>query len=145
MHLSYQYHLHTWGGFYNEQYQAVHKRSPGEFLFDTESDRQVYVDELQRLEVELNARVLMTDLSEGYCCGIRTVLHRVIEWEGKRYYSEKDLGVNYPFSAARYHMAWKWYLGHNDYPLGEDFDYETYPPKIIQEWITGADQEEYES
>lgn len=28
-----------------------------------------------------------------------------------------------------------------EYRLGEDFDYDTNKPKIIQEWITGAEQE----
>ena len=77
-------------------------------------------------------------ISEGYCCRTRTVLHRVIEWDGKRYYTQLDMGVNYPMDVAQYHLEWKWYPGFNDYPLGEDFDYDNNPVQIIQEWITGA-------
>jgi hypothetical protein len=45
------------------------------------------------------------------------------------------------FDVAKYTLKWKWTCGFNDYPLGEDFDYDNNHPKIIQEWITGADQQ----
>jgi|688.fasta_scaffold520280_2 hypothetical protein len=137
----YEYHLHTWGGFYNEQYFKIHQKPPGDFWFDTAEARQQFIDELKAIEEKLDARHLVINLSEGYCCRTNTVLHRVIEWEGKRYYSKYDMGINYPFSAAKYHLEWKWTCGFNDYPLGEDFDYDENQPKVIQEWITGAEQE----
>lgn len=83
----------------------------------------------------------MLVLTEGYCCRIETILHRVVEWERKRYYSFYNMGFNYPISVAKYHLEYKWYCGFNDYPLGEDFDYEANELKVIQEWITGAEQE----
>ena len=137
----YEYHLFTWGGFYNEEYQKIHNKSSGNFWFDTSEERQKFIDELKEIEERLNARYLMTSLSEGYCCGIETILHRVVEWKGKRYYSNYNLGVNYPMSAAKYFLEWKWTCGFSDFPLGEDFDYENNKPTVIQQWITGAVQE----
>jgi len=80
--------------------------------------------------------MLCLSLSEGYCCNIRTILHRVIEYEGKQYYSSNNMGINFPAQSAAFHMTYKWTPGFNDYPLGEDFDYSKV--KIVQEWITGA-------
>lgn len=137
----YEYHLFTWGGFYNEEYLKIHLKPQGDFWFDTFEERQKFIDELKAIEEKLNARHLAMKLSEGYCCRERTVIHRVIEWKGKKYYSKLDMGINYPFTAAKYHLEWKWFPGFNDYPLGEEFDYERNQVKIIQEWITGADQE----
>ena len=137
----YEYHLYTWGGFYNEEYFKIHQKPQGDFWFDTYEERQQFIDELRAIEDKLNARHLSMTLSEGYCCRTSTILHRVVEWEGKRYYSKCDMGINYPFSAAKHCLEYKWTCGFNDYPLGEDFDYDTNKPKVIQEWITGAERE----
>ncbi len=139
--LKYQFHLHTWGGFYNKEHQKIHNEKSGDHWFDTAEERQVFIDKLKLIEEKLDARHLAMTKSEGYCCNIRTKLHRVVESEGKRYYSEYDLGINFPFEAAKYHLEWKWTCGFNDYPLGEDFDYEGNSPIVIQEWITGACQD----
>lgn len=138
MKQKYEYHLLTWGGFYNEEYVKIHKQKEGDFWFDTAEERYEYLKKLKDIEKELGAEHLVYTSSEGYCCRVRTVLHRVVEYDGKRYYSSYDLGVNYPFETAKYHLQYKWYCGFNDYPLGEDFDYEKNEPKVIQEWITGA-------
>lgn len=58
---------------------------------------------------------------------------------GKRYYSTYEFGAGYEFSVAKYHMTYKWYPGFNDYPLGEEHDYNANPVIIVGEWITGAD------
>ena len=137
----YQYHVKTWGGFYNDEYKNIHKKECGDFIFDSKKERDSFVTELKEIEEQLDARFLVTDFTEGFCCNIRTVLHRVIEYKGKQYYSYCDLGINYPFHVAKYHMKWKWYPGFNDYPLEEDFDYDTEEVLIIKEWITGAWQE----
>lgn len=139
--LKYQYHLCTWGGFYNEEYQKIHNEKSGDHWFDSSNERESYIKKLKDIEEKLGARHLALNTSEGYCCNITTKLHRVVEFENKRYYSENDLGINFPFNAAKYILEWKWTCGFNDYPLGEDFDYDNNPPKIIQEWITGACQE----
>lgn len=139
----YEYHLFTWGGFYNKQYFQIHKKPNGNFWFETAEERQIFIDELKAIEEKLDARHLVMTLSEGYCCRIRTVLHRVIEFENERYYSKYDMGVNYPIDVAKYHLELKWTFGFNNYPLGEDFDYasEEENIKIISEWITGASQD----
>lgn len=137
----YEYHLYTWGGFYNEEHLKIHRKPRGDFWFDTNEERQKFIDELRHIEEKLNARHLGVTMTEGYCCRIRTVLHRVVEWDGKRYYSSYDMGINYPISAAKFHLKWKWIVGFNDYPLGDDFDYGNSSIKVIQEWITGAEQE----
>jgi hypothetical protein len=85
----------------------------------------------------MNARVLMLAFSEGFQCNVRTVLHRVIAFKGKQYYSTRDLGVNYPYDNAKYFLENKWYPGFNDYPLGEDFEFYA-QVETVSEWITGA-------
>jgi len=136
---TYQYHVLTWGGFYNEEYKKIHGLDGGDFFFDTSDERDNFVASRKSIEKKLGANVLCFSLSEGFCCDVRTVLHRVVEFGGKQYYTFYDIGVNHPFSAAIYHLENKWYPGFNDYPLGEDFDYTEVT--IVKEWITGAFQD----
>jgi len=135
----YKYHVLTWGGFYNDEFKNIHKLEEGDFIFDTKEKRDKFINERKDIESKLNVRCLCFYETEGFCCDIRTVLHRVIEYGGKQYYTQYDIGINYPFEAAKYHLQNKWCPGFNDYPLGEDFDYTKV--KIIKEWITGAIQE----
>lgn len=134
----YEYHVLVWGGFFNDQYVKIHNKKEGDYWFDNKSDRDKFIKELKEIEVKLNARHLMVSESEGYHCRIRTELHRIIKFKNKEYYSKYDMGINYPYDAAMYHLEWKWYPGFNDYPLGVDFDYEKNRVEIIQEWVTGA-------
>lgn len=134
--LKYQYHLLTWGGFYNDHHK--HSYKPGDYLFDTKEEREQYIEELEKTSKELNAHVLMISRTEGFNCDIRAVCHRVIRYKGQLYKSEYDMGINYPFRGAQYTMNYKWTLGFNDYPLGEDFDYDNGEVEIISEYITGA-------
>lgn len=134
--LKYQYHLKTWGGFYNEQYKKVHGKEPGDYVFDTKEERKDYIKTLEEIEKALSARSLAIDTSEGYNCNVRTVIHRVIRYKDKDYYSSNDLGPNFSYDTAVYITENKWYPGFNDYPLGEDFDYDLV--EIISEWVTGA-------
>lgn len=134
--MKYEYLLHTWGGFYNKEHQ--HSEKSGYHYFDTEKERADYLKKLKALEEKLNARLLATTLSEGYNTRTITILHRVVKWEGKEYYSNYEMSPNYPYDVAKYHLENKWYPGFNDYPLGEDFDYDNNEVETIQEWITGA-------
>lgn len=137
----YQYHVLTWGGFYNEEYKRIHGLESGDFLFDTESERSAFIAEHRALEAKLDAKCLMVSLSEGFHCDVRTVLHRVSEYKGKRAYTTCDLGINYKLSVAAYHLQNKWYPGFNDYPFGDDdsiYDDGNRDFKILDEWITGA-------
>jgi len=134
----YQYHVLTWGGFYNDEYKAIHGLEEGDFFFDSKGERDKFIRERKAIEKDLQAHFLMIHKTEGYNCHIRTICHRIVEIEGKQYYSTYDLGINYPFSSAVYMMNHKWYIGCNDYPLGEDFDYDSVEVKYIKEWVTGA-------
>ena len=132
----YQYHVLTWGGFYNHEYKNIHGLDKGDFFFDTKEERDEFIRGRFYIAEDLNAGVLCFSQSEGFCCDTRTVLHRITEIEGKQYYSTRDMGINYPYSAAHFFMENKWQPGFNDYPIGEDYDYTD--AKIIQQWITGA-------
>jgi hypothetical protein len=134
--MKYEYYLYTWGGFYNEWNK--HGEKPGHHYFDTAKERQVYIDKLQDIEKKLDARHLAMRLHEGFNCRTSTKLHRVIEVDGKTYYSENDLGVGVDFEGATYILEYKWRPGFNDEPLGGDFDYDSHKVKIIQEWISGC-------
>lgn len=133
----YQYHVLTWGGFYNDEYKKIHGLSSGDFLFDTKEEREVFINQRKELEAYLDARYCVFYKTEGYFCNVRTVLHRITKFKGKEYYTYKDLGINYPFDVAKYTLENKWYLGFNDYPLGDDFNYDTHKIETV-EWITGA-------
>jgi hypothetical protein len=135
----YQYHALTWGGFYNTEYKSIHGLEEGDFLFDKKEDRDAFINNRKEIKKQLSAQFLLFHLTEGFCCDTRTIVHRVIEFEGVNYYSQRDLGISYPFSSARYYLENKWYPGFNDCPLGEDFDYDKV--KTVKEWITGAWQD----
>lgn len=135
--MKYLYHLKTWGGFYNTEYAEQHGEQEGDFYFSTPAERDTYLKGLQKTEKKLGAYHLMHTFSEGYCWDVHTKIHRVVEYRGKRYHSERDLGVNCPFDAAKDHLVNKWLPGFNSYPLGEDFtDYTNLV--TVQEWVTGA-------
>jgi hypothetical protein len=134
--MKYEYLLHTWGGFYNKCYQEKHGEVPGYHYFDTKEERNAYLEKLKKIEIELSASHLATTLSEGYNTREVTTLHRVIKHEDKEYYSKCELYPNCPYDVAKYHLKNKWLPGFNDYPIGEDFDYENV--ETVQEWITGS-------
>lgn len=136
--LKYEYHLLTWGGFYNEEHQKIHKQISGDFWFNSNEDREKYIDELKEIEAKLGAKYLVVLCTEGYNCRVRTKIHRVCEYKGKQYYSEYDMGINYGIDESAYHLEYKWYPGFNDYPLGEQFDYSNPEFKIISQWVSGA-------
>jgi len=134
----YEYMLNTWGGFYNKEYQKIHGKKCGLHYFDTENDRDNYLDKLKLIEVNYNAKHLMFTVAEGFHTRTNVVAHRVCRHDGKFYHTKHEFWPCYSYSSALYHMEYKWYLGFNDYPLGEDFDYDKNQIEIIQEWISGA-------
>lgn len=143
--LKYRYSVYTWGGFYNEEYQKIHKQVEGLRVFDNLREKTRYIILLRKIEKELDAKYLMMVQDEGFAVATPLTCHRVINLNGKYYYSSDTINV-WPtfedsFSTACYHMEWKWYPGFNDYPAGEELadeevDYST--AKVVQEWITGA-------
>lgn len=136
--MKYEYLLHTWGGFYNKKFKNKHGEVEGYHYFNTKQERCDYLAKLRKIEKDLNAIYLVVEESEGYNTRTVPILHRVVKWENKKYYSKYELSPNYPYNVAKYHLENKWYPGFNDYPLGEDFDYENNKVEIVQEWITGA-------
>ena len=136
--MKYEYLLHTWGGFYNEEHKKIHKQEEGYHYFDTKEDRESYIKSLRCIEDKLNARHLMADLDEGYHTRTEVVAHRITRYKGKDYHTTRVFPPCYPFSSAEYFMENKWYLGFNDYPLGMDFDYSDSEVIVVSEWIEGA-------
>ena len=138
--MKYQYRLYTWGGFYNSCYQDIHNQEEGFHYFETWGDRENYINNLKSLEKELGAFHLMIDVSEGYDEAFEiTTLHRVVRFGGVDYYSTNQIPNVSSYELAVFIMEDKWYPGHNDYPLGENFDYSYQSSyEIVQEWITGS-------
>ena len=134
--LKYEYMLYTWGGFYNKEYKKIHKEEPGYKWFNYLKEREDYFSKLQNIEKSLKAEYLVRVVAEGYTTRIPTIVHRVIRYENKEYYTTQEYWPSYDLSAAEYGLEYKFYPGFNDYPLGEDFDYNKI--EIIQEWTTGA-------
>lgn len=139
--MKYEYRLYTWGGFYNKHNRDVHNEPSGAHYFSTLEERQDYKYKLLSysqtlLDLGNNDSHLVFDESEGYNCRTPVTLHRVIKFKGKEYHSYNELVLSVSFETAKYHLETKWYPGFNDYPLGEDFDYELV--ETVQEWITGS-------
>lgn len=135
--MKYEYGLLTWGGFYNKEYQDIHDLQKGYKYFETEKERQDYLDLLHAVESQLNAKYLMSHTFGGYSCREPVTLHRVTSFEGEDYYSCDELFPDTSVQVAEYHLKYKWYLGFNDYPLGEGFDYTQEGVVVKGEWISG--------
>ena len=136
--IKYEYMLHTWGGFYNDEFKSIHGHIGGSHYFDTKQKRENYLDMLQGVSDRLNAKCLVSTLEEGYHTRTPVVAHRVSSFKGETYHTIYDFPPCYPYDVALYHLENKWYVGFNDYPLGEDFDYDSNDVKVEAEWITGA-------
>lgn len=136
--MKYEYLLYTWGVFYNKEHQEKHNQIEGCHYFDTKEERDEYLLRLRKIEIELNARCLMSTKSEGYCVRDLVTMHRVVKWKGKEYYSKLVAHPNYLYSSAKSYMKNAWFPGFNDYPLGEEFDYQKNKVEIVQEWVTGS-------
>jgi len=144
--MKYEYMLLVWGGFFNKEFQDIHKIEEGYYYFDTAEERETFVKKLRSIEEDLGAWYLMTLTQEGYHLRKDVILHRVTRFEGKDYHTSTEQIRGCSFETAKYHMENKWYLGFNDYPLGEDFDYDSDKVEVIAEWIEGCfdiGEEEY--
>jgi hypothetical protein len=141
----YEYFLLTWGGFYNDIYKKNHLHEPGERWFDSKEERTEYIDKLRKIELDMNAKYLMTSEGEGYDARIRTVAHRVVRIisTGKLVYSEYDFGPCYPINVALYHIKYKWTPGFNDdAAINDENDIDKII--IVSEWITGSSNKQRE-
>lgn len=136
----YKYLLQTWGALYFLNEAREEGLESGYHLFNTSKERQAYIDKLEDFAIRHNNPKVMLITKEGYACEKFVTLHRVIKFEGKEYHTTSVLGSDFSYAAAVYYLKHKWTPGFNDYPLGEDFDYDERRGEIeiVQEWITGA-------
>lgn len=96
----YQFLLHTWGGFYNEEYQKIHKETPGYQFFDSMDDLQKELNRLRKIEKELNARCLAMNIYEGWDVHLKTIAELEFKYKDKIYSIEYDFGYGYPEESA---------------------------------------------
>lgn len=100
--MKYEYMLHTWGGFYNEEHQIKHGYEEGYFWFDTADARERYIQELKEVEQKFNARHLAYTVEEGVHTRIKTIAKMIFVYDGKEYPYEYDFGFAYPPESAEY-------------------------------------------
>ena len=98
----YEYMLHTWGGFYNEEYAKKHGKRGGYFFFDTMEQLQEYLNELKAIKKEMNASHLLAEISEGQNVRYKTIARMKMKYNGKEYNYEYDFGYAYPVDSAHY-------------------------------------------
>lgn len=98
----YEYMLHTWGGFYNDEHKEKHGFKEGYFWFNSNEARQKYIDILKVVESEHNARFLITDLKDGFNLHSRTIAKMILVYNGKEYPFEYDFGYAYEAKNARF-------------------------------------------
>ena len=143
----YLYGIYTWGGFYNPWNVEIHGYRPSQEpkFFDTEVERQDYIDALEGGVYDCREKghtdpVLCKKLWEGYDAEKLPTIHRIVEYKGKRYYSEDKWSWPTDYSTLVYYKENKWYPGFNDRTVeentNEDVNYDEVV--IIQEWITGS-------
>jgi hypothetical protein len=137
--IKYEYLLHTWGGFYNDQFQKLHKHNPGYYFFDTKEEREDYLGRLKEVEHRLGARRLMYSTYEGHHLrGGEIVAHRICRYKGKTSHTTREFPPGYLYDDIVDFMRHRWYPGFNDYPFGDDFDYCKNEVTVVQEWVTGS-------
>jgi hypothetical protein len=100
MYNNYEYMLHTWGGFYNKEFQEKHGYKSGYFWFDTEEEREAYILKLKEAEEKYNARVLAISRVEGTHTRFKTIGMIIFTYQGKEYPYEHDFGYMFPFDWA---------------------------------------------
>ena len=134
----YEYSLKTWGGFFNKEFSDIHREKPGNYYFDTKEERDLYYNKLDSISIKLDAKMLASDIAEGFCLRDIPTLHRVTIYKGKEYHTKDVLFPGYDYESAKHRINYSWYPGCNDYPLGEGFDYNSNDYRVKQQWISGS-------
>ena len=98
----YEYMLHTWGGFYNDEHKAKHGLEEGYYWFSTAWDRQKYLDNLKEIEKKFDAKYLASNFEEGKHVRYRTIARMKLVYKGIEYSYEYDFGFGYPVESARF-------------------------------------------
>ncbi len=135
----YEYGLYTWGGFYNNGNVAIHgHKDRGLMFFDTKKQRDEHLGVLQKACDSLGTSdaCLVKKIWEGFSARDLPCIHRVIELDGKQYYSKCEWHWPEEIKVLLYHKEYKWYPGFNDYSAGYNVDYNK--AVILEEWITGS-------
>ena len=96
----YEYLLHVWGGFFNEENIAKHGQLPGYYWFDTHETREKKLRELLELSNKFNAKELAREFHEGFDARLRTVASMVLSHNGHDYPFSYDFGYGYPDHSA---------------------------------------------
>lgn len=104
--MKYEYLLHAWGGFWNQENFKVHKEPNFEYKwFDTYAERQAEVQRLQKIASEradyliknklFNDSCIAMHLTEGYLTRYKFVIQSIIEVQGELKTIENDLGYGF--------------------------------------------------
>ena len=96
----YEYLLHTWGGFYNEEHKSKHGLEPGYFWFSSKQERKEFRDNLKEIEMKYGAHCLMASYEEGRHTRYRTIARMKLIYNGKEYPYEYDFGFGYSVHTA---------------------------------------------
>ena len=134
--MNYQYGVKVWGGFFNDEHRANHGKEEGEYTFDSETARDLFVGELKLIERNIGRLCLVIHKYEGYLCNEKITLHRISKHKDVEVCTTETMFPCTKYDDAVYHLENKWYLGFNDYPFGESFDYENEKVEVC-EWVEG--------
>jgi len=125
-----------------DEYYTFIENTGEEFWFNSIKERSAHADSLIKGEKHNDLpQYIRCHLSDGYATRVENIFHRVIQYNGKRYYSFKKLigGARIDiYSKCKHSLDINFELGVHDFPLGKDFDYSNPDVKIIEEWLTGA-------
>lgn len=102
MSSKYEYLVNLWGGFFNDEYRAVHGYENGPYWFDTKEERSEFIDKLKALEKEHGYHHLVFSEEEGYGTRLQTIAKMVLKYRGVYYELESEFQYAYPVESAYY-------------------------------------------
>lgn len=142
-----KYMLHAWGGMFNSgniSSTGMIDEYHGIKLYDSYDDREHVRTLLSRnyensKELFPNNRTgLMFSENEGYSLTPKKVAHRVSRYKEEVVETTRDLPLDWTYDTCLYYMQDKWSPGHNDYPFGERFNYDSDDFEVLEEWVEGS-------
>lgn len=69
----YEYMLHTWGGFYNEEYKSIHNEKEGYFFFESIADRNAFKNKLSDIRDKFKTYPVVFSEEEGKHVRYKTI------------------------------------------------------------------------
>lgn len=113
----YEYYVHFWGQlmYFLENTNTDFRVPPADQWFDTKEERDVELDRMNKISDELKL-ILCNRTSEGYLTRYEHVIESIVEYNGKIYKVENNLGYGFyndqelcPIGQyADYMKEWKW-------------------------------------